>query len=123
LVHPFDAIQGRLIGGSFVAIGKTNRAMKVTPVGSHNSCGRSVLLMGRTNTTVVGTPLVMLDQPLPGTFRNSITTKLSPFKVMFSVIPPDDNFIIAMSGATFLQINFVTFSDYPCWYPAQANRT
>src|SRR3972149_11046253 len=90
LIHPFNAIQGRLVDRSFVAIGKTNRTMQVTPVGSHNGCGRGVLLMVRANTTVVGATPIMPGQPLLGTFRNSITTKISPFKIMFSVIPPDD---------------------------------
>ena len=79
--------------------------------------------MVRTNTTVIGTTPITLGKPLLGTYRNSITTKLSPFKVMFSVVPPNDNFIIAVLGATFLQVNLVIFSDYPRWYPAQANWT
>jgi hypothetical protein len=95
--------------------------MEVAAISGHDyRCG-GVLLMFRAKPTVIGTTPITLDKPLLGTCRNSITTKLGPFKVMFSVLPPNDNFIIAMLGAAFLQIDIAIFSNYPRRYPLQAN--
>jgi len=116
-VHPFNGIETRFIGRFLVTVGKTNGTMEVTAISGHDYRRGGILLMFWAKPTVIGTTPIMASKPLLRTCRNSITTKLSPFKIMFSVVPPNNSFIIAMLWATFLQINLVIFSNYPCWYP------
>jgi hypothetical protein len=106
-----------------VTVGKTNGTMEITAISGHDYRRGGVLLVFWAKPTVIGTTPITLGKPLLGTCRNSVTTKLGPFKVMFSVLPPNDNFIVAVVGAAFLQIDLVIFRDYPRWYPAQANWT
>jgi len=95
--------------------------MEVAAISGHDYRRGGVLLMFWAKTTVIGATPITLGKPLLGTYRNFITAKLGPFKVMFSVLPPNDNFIIAMLGAAFLQIDIAIFSNYPRRYPAQAD--
>jgi hypothetical protein len=95
--------------------------MEITTISGHDYRRGGILLVFWAKPTVIGTTRGMVGKPLLGTYRDSFPSKLSPFKVVFSVLPPNDNFIVAVVGAVFLQIDIAIFSNYPRRYPLQAN--